>query len=47
MDCFRKWWATIMHAKGRKEGNEHLALIANILWQIRKYRNNMEFNGKH
>nr|XP_027071836.1 uncharacterized protein LOC113696654 [Coffea arabica] len=44
--CFRKWWTNVADAKSRSEGNEHLSLTVNILWQIWKSRNEKEFNGK-
>lgn len=41
---FRCWWAEISQARGRKEGYDRIALTANILWQIWKARNSLDFN---
>lgn len=43
---FRSWWAEISKARCRKEGYDHIALTANILWQIWKARNSLEFGEK-
>ena len=32
--CFSRWWTTVMEASSRREGNKHIFLTANILWQI-------------
>ncbi|XP_027171847.1 putative late blight resistance protein homolog R1B-17 [Coffea eugenioides] len=44
--CFKQWWAALTQARSRKEGKQHLALTANILWQLWKDRNQLEFEGK-
>ena len=36
---FTKWWGRISEAKSRQEGNSHIGLTANILWQMWKERN--------
>ena len=40
---FWLWWTTLMEAKGREDGEQHSALTVNILWQIWKSRNQMQF----
>ena len=42
---FTRWWGRITEAKARQEGNSHIGLTANILWQIRKERNKREFEN--
>ena len=37
---FKKWWS-------RQEVMQHIGLIANILWQIWKNRNENEFSESH
>ncbi|XP_071939215.1 uncharacterized protein [Coffea arabica] len=44
--CFKKWWAALVQATSRNKGRQHIALTANILWQLWKDRNKMEFEGK-
>ncbi|CDP00431.1 unnamed protein product [Coffea canephora] len=44
--CFKKWWAALSQATSRTEGRQHIALTANLLWQLWKDRNQMEFEGK-
>ncbi|XP_027183906.1 uncharacterized protein LOC113782197 [Coffea eugenioides] len=44
--CFKAWWTEITGAKSRQDGEEHLALTVNILWQVWKSRNEWEFNNK-
>ncbi|XP_071940383.1 uncharacterized protein [Coffea arabica] len=44
--CFRRWWISVLEAKHRPEGWQHISLFVHILWQIWKDRNEMEFNGK-
>ncbi|XP_027121672.1 uncharacterized protein [Coffea arabica] len=43
---FRRWWLSILEAKHKTEGWLRISLSVNILWQIWKARNEMEFNGK-
>lgn len=43
---FKNWWWTIMEATSRNGGGDHIALMANILWQLWKARNDWEFNDK-
>lgn len=47
--CFKNWWWSVFEATSRKDGSDHLALTANILWQLWKSRNEWEFhdNQKH
>lgn len=40
---FPRWWERILQAKSRKEGEEHITLTANIIWQIWKARNQKVF----
>ncbi|XP_027068582.1 uncharacterized protein [Coffea arabica] len=44
--CFKQWWTALIQARSRKEGKQHIALTANILWQLWKDRNELEFEGK-
>ena len=44
--CFKQWWAALIQARSRKEGRQHIVLTANILWQLWKYKNEREFEGK-
>lgn len=44
--CFKQWWAALAQARSRNEGKQHIALTANILWQLWKDRNELEFEGK-
>ncbi|XP_027098791.1 uncharacterized protein [Coffea arabica] len=44
--CFKRWWISVTEARHRIAGSQHLALTVNILWQIWKARNDMEFTGK-
>ena len=44
--CFKAWWTEITGAKSRQDGEDHLALTVNILWQVWKSRNEWEFNNK-
>ncbi|XP_027182039.1 uncharacterized protein LOC113780435 [Coffea eugenioides] len=37
------WWNGLMEAKQRAAGRAHIALTINILWQIWKSRNKMQF----
>ena len=41
--CFKQWWATLVQVKCRNEGKQHIVLTANILWQLWKDRNELEF----
>ncbi|XP_027076016.1 uncharacterized protein [Coffea arabica] len=44
---FRKsvwlWWNSLMEAKARDAGKEHICLTVNLLWQIWKSRNRVQF----
>ncbi|XP_071928207.1 uncharacterized protein [Coffea arabica] len=42
---FKKWWSSLTEAKCSSEGMEHITLIANILWQTWKARNDRMFNN--
>ncbi|XP_027071712.1 uncharacterized protein [Coffea arabica] len=44
--CFKQWWTALVQARSRKGGRQHIALTANILWQLWKDRNDMEFERK-
>ncbi|XP_027122315.1 uncharacterized protein [Coffea arabica] len=41
---FVRWWEGILGAKTREQGQEHIALTVNILWQIWKARNMTAFD---
>ncbi|XP_071926981.1 uncharacterized protein [Coffea arabica] len=41
---FWLWWGGLMEAKARKEGREHIELTINVLWQIWKSKNHIQFN---
>ncbi|XP_027182377.1 uncharacterized protein LOC113780798 [Coffea eugenioides] len=41
---FWHWWGSLMEAQVRKEGREHIELTINVLWQIWKSRNLIQFN---
>ncbi|XP_071939782.1 uncharacterized protein [Coffea arabica] len=43
---FVKWWEGMLGAKKREQGQEHIALTVNILWQIWKARNRKTFEEK-
>ncbi|XP_071927124.1 uncharacterized protein [Coffea arabica] len=43
---FVRWWEGILAAKKREQGQEHIALTVNILWQIWKARNRKAFDEK-
>ncbi|XP_071933882.1 uncharacterized protein [Coffea arabica] len=43
---FVKWWEGMLGAKKREQGQEHIALTVNILWQIWKARNRKAFEEK-
>ena len=42
---FWHWWNRLVEAKERKEGRSHIELIINILWQIWKSRNLIQFSN--
>ncbi|XP_027174688.1 uncharacterized protein LOC113774342 [Coffea eugenioides] len=44
---FRRWWSMLMEVQTRKDGREHITLTVEILWQIWKVRNEVEFEGKN
>ncbi|KAL3502671.1 hypothetical protein ACH5RR_037120 [Cinchona calisaya] len=37
------WWSELMGAANRTDGRDHIILTVNILWQIWKSRNEMQF----
>ncbi|XP_071906100.1 uncharacterized protein [Coffea arabica] len=41
---FWLWWNSLMEAKERVEGRDHIVLTINILWQVWKSRNSIQFN---
>ena len=45
---FRKsfwlWWNSLMEAMARDAGKEHICLTVNLLWQIWKFRNRVQFD---
>ena len=41
---FWHWRNSMMKVQNRKEGRSHIALTVNILWQIWKSRNQVQFN---
>ncbi|XP_071906812.1 uncharacterized protein [Coffea arabica] len=43
---FVRWWEGILGVKQRNQGQEHIALNVNILWQIWKARNWKAFDAK-
>ncbi|XP_027148760.1 uncharacterized protein LOC113749274 [Coffea eugenioides] len=47
---FRKsfwlWWNSLMEARERDAGKEHICLTVNLLWQIWKSRNRVQFNSE-
>lgn len=42
---FIRWWEKFLQAKSRDQGQDHITLTANILWQIWKSRNQKVFNN--
>ncbi|XP_071924683.1 uncharacterized protein [Coffea arabica] len=44
---FRRWWSMLMEVQTLKDGREHITLTVEILWQIWKARNEVEFKGKN
>mgnify|MGYP004702503179 CR=1 FL=1 len=40
------WWEELRGAVVREQGREHITLTVNILWQIWKSRNNIQFNNR-
>ncbi|XP_027157270.1 uncharacterized protein LOC113774079 [Coffea eugenioides] len=44
--CFKAWWNESVVTRSRQDGAEHLGLTVNILWQVWKSRNELEFNNK-
>ncbi|XP_071901099.1 uncharacterized protein [Coffea arabica] len=42
---FWHWWNGLMDVERRPEGKTHIALTVNILWQIWKDGNQIQFNG--
>ncbi|XP_027155554.1 uncharacterized protein LOC113755889 [Coffea eugenioides] len=43
---FKQWWTSMMmHTRTRREGDDHIALTVNVLWQIWKSRNARIFNS--
>ena len=42
---FWHWWNSLVEAKERKEGRNHIELTINTLWQIWKSRNLIQFNN--
>ena len=43
---FSYWWNEVMEAAKRKQGQSHIELTTNILWQIWKARNEWQYNSK-
>ena len=41
---FWLWWNSLMDAQQRKDRREHIVLTVNILWQVWKARNKVQFN---
>ncbi|KAL3518510.1 hypothetical protein ACH5RR_021099 [Cinchona calisaya] len=42
---FILWWENLIEARSRQDGDKYIALTVNLLWQIWKQRNNLQFNG--
>ncbi|XP_071923288.1 uncharacterized protein [Coffea arabica] len=43
---FWLWWSELVEATSREKGEEHVIFTVNLLWQIWKDRNEINFNGK-
>ncbi|XP_027061039.1 uncharacterized protein [Coffea arabica] len=43
---FWLWWSELVEATVREKGEEHITFTVNLLWQIWKDRNEINFNGK-
>ncbi|XP_071913980.1 uncharacterized protein [Coffea arabica] len=41
---FWLWWSELVEATAREKGKEHITFIVNLLWQIWKDRNEINFN---
>lgn len=41
---FWEWWESLLQAKERDKGEEHVAVTVNLLWHIWKAKNNSNFN---
>ena len=39
------WWSELVEAIAREKGEEHITFTVNLLWQIWKDRNEINFKG--
>ncbi|XP_071924889.1 uncharacterized protein [Coffea arabica] len=40
------WWEGLMEAREREEGEDHITLIVNLMWQIWKARNGVTYKNQ-